>query len=305
MSNATTINDHNNQEEASMTVERTSEINAHVGTPTADDERHPALPFLKWAGGKRKLLPKLQGLRPKYFGNYHEPFLGGGAHYFSLRSSGHDGRCFLHDLNQELVQTYSAVQQSPRLVLDGLYRHAACHCESYFHALRDMDCTGMLDHEIAARMIYLNKASNNGLYRVNRKGKFNSAWGKHDRSNIDEVVLFRASSALQSAIIRQGDFSNVLNDAKAGDFAFMDPPYPHRFNQYTALGFGNSDQHRLHSVCVELARNNVRFIQTNLDCSFIRDLYKDFEIVPVEARWSISCAVKGRGPVGEVIVMNY
>ena len=288
-----------------MTVERTSEINECAATPTADDEHRHSRPFLRWAGGKHWLLPILRNLRPKDFGDYHEPFLGGGAHYFGLRSSGYAGQCYLHDFNKELIQTYSAVQQSPGLVLDGLNRHAACHCEPYFYELRNMDCTGMPDHEVAARMIYLNKACNNGLYRVNRQGMLNVAWGQRVRVDFDEGNLFRASSTLQSAVIGQGDFGNVLDDVKSGDFVFIDPPYPNGFTQYTAVGFDDSDQHRLHSVCVELDRKNVWFAQTNSDCPFIRGLYKDFEIVPVQTRWSISCDVGGRGPVGEVIIMNY
>lgn len=259
-------------------------------------------PFLKWVGGKTWLLPKLQELRPKDFANYHEPFLGGGSHFFDLHSS---GTSFLYDLNGELIRTYSAVQQSPELVIAGLNIHTACHSESYFYQLRDMDYAEMPDPDVAARMIYLNRACINGLYRVNRQGRLNTAWGQRDEVSFDCDNLFRTSSALHSAVISQGDFGNVLNNAKAGDFVFADPPYPNVFTKYTSVGFDNSDHRRLHSICDELDRRNVLFIQTNADCPFIRDLYRDFHIISVRARRNISCDENGRGTVGEVIIMNY
>lgn len=262
-------------------------------------------PFLKWAGGKGWLLPTLRDLRPRGFGAYHEPFLGGGAPFFDLMSSGYSGRVFLGDLNDELVRTYSAVRNSPVEVLDGVRRHVACHCERYFYELRDTDIAGMTAPAIASRMIYLNRAGYNGLYRVNRRGRLNIAWGKRDEVIFDEDNLLRASSALKPASISQGDFGNVLGNAKAGDFVFIDGPYPDGFTQYTPIGFDDSDHRRLHSVCVELDRRNVLFVQTNADCPFIRDLYGDFHVIPLQARRNINRKGDGRGPVGEVAIMNY
>lgn len=266
----------------------------------------PPRPFLKWAGGKTWELPILRNVRPRDFGDYHEPFLGGGAHLFDLLSSGFAGRCHLGDLNAELIRTYAAVRQSPGLVLDGVSRHIACHCERYYCGLRDLGIAGMSDPEVASRMIYLNRAGYNGLYRVNRQGKFNVSWGKRDRVAVDAGNLFRVSSALRNAIISQGDFGNILDRAKPGDFAFIDPPYcGDGFAQYTAVGFDDSDHRRLHSVCVELDRRNVLFVQTNADCGYVRELYGDFHVVPVRARRNINCDGGGRGTVGEVVIMNY
>jgi DNA adenine methylase len=271
---------------------------------TMTNSQHPR-PFLKWVGGKHWLLPTLTKIRPRKFNNYHEPFLGGGAHAFDLLASGFARNSYLSDMNSELVKTYLAVQKSPSLVLDSINRHIACHCEEYFLQLRAMDCAGMPDHEVASRMIYLNRSGFNGLYRVTRKGKLNVSWGHRERIGFDEDNLFRASCALRSAVISQGDFGNVLDNAKTGDFVFFDPPYPNGFDQYTPVGFDDSDQHRLHFVCVELDRRNIRFAQTNSDCPFIRRLYCDFGIIPVQSRRNINCKGNDRGPVGEVIVTNY
>jgi len=262
-------------------------------------------PFLKWAGGKTWLLPTLQQLRPKEFRNYHEPFLGGGSHFFDLRSQGYKGTSYLYDLNKELLRTYHAIKLIPCSVLNELDVHIACHSEPYFLELREQNLRELGNAEIAARMIYLNKAGSNGLYKVNKQGKCNIPWGKKDAITIDEFNIHKARTALENTVITLGDFANVLENAQDGDFALLDPPYPDGFTQYTSVGFDETDQKRLHEVCLELNNRNVSFIQTNADCDFIRYLYRDFEIIPVEARRNINCKGNGRGKVGEVLIMNY
>jgi len=262
-------------------------------------------PFLRWAGGKKWLLPTLQQLRPKEFKNYHEPFIGGGSHFFDLRTQGFKGTSYLYDLNKELLRTYNAIKLTPCSVLNILDVHIACHSEPYFRELREQNLRELGNAEIAARMIYLNKACFNGLYKVNKQGKFNTAWGKRDTITIDEFNIHKVSTALENTVITYGDFGNILANAQDGDFALLDPPYPNGFTQYTSVGFDETDQKRLHDVCLELNNRNVSFIQTNADCDFIRFLYRDFEIIPVQARRNINCKGKGRGKVGEVIIMNY
>jgi len=262
-------------------------------------------PFLKWAGGKTWLLPTLQQLRPKEFNNYHEPFLGGGSHFFDLRTQGFKGTSFLYDLNKELLRTYSAIKIAPSAVLDRLDVHISCHSENYFRELRIQNLRVMNKYEVAARMIYLNRAGFNGLYRVNKKGKCNIPWGKRDSITFDEFNIHKVSTALENTVITLGDFGNVLKNAQDGDFALLDPPYPNGFVKYTSVGFDETDQKRLREVCLELTNRNVSFIQTNADCQFIRNLYRDFEIIPVEAKRNINCKGNGRGNVGEVIIMNY
>ena len=173
-------------------------------------------PFLKWAGGKSWLLPTLRRLRPVTLGRYHEVCLGGGAHFFDLCNSGFTGQSHLYDLNADLTRTYSAVKDSPGLVIQGFRQHAACHSRSYFYQVRNLSTDGLADAEVASRMIYLNRAANNGLYRVNRKGVMNCAWGKHDKVALDDANLLCASKALQNALILQGGFSRVLDYAQSG-----------------------------------------------------------------------------------------
>lgn len=269
--------------------------------PTVESAR----PFLKWPGGKRWLLPALTSLRPPKFARYHEVCLGGGAQFFGLRSNGFAGPAFLYDFNAELIRTYAAVKRSPAAVIQSFATHAACHCESYFMEVRALTPADLTESETAARMLYLNKAAFNGLYRVNRQGQANIPWGKRDSVAIDEQNVFNASVALRNARLIQGDFGSVLDSARAGDFVFLDPPYPDGFTAYTSMGFGASDHHRLHDVCCELNRRNVAFVQSNADCPFVRQLYGDFHIVGLSANRNINRKGDGRGPVGEVVIMNY
>lgn len=270
-----------------------------------DDDDVYAKPFLKWAGGKKWLLPILRELRPRHIRNYHEPFLGGGSHFFDLISSGFRGKSYLSDLNEELVRTYVAIRDYPPDILMELETHLACHSEPYFYEVRSQNPNYLTDHEVAARMIYLNRAGFNGLYRVNQKGECNVPWGKRDRITFDNDNFAEVFKSLKNADIQQGDFGTVLKCAQAGDFALLDPPYPNGFTQYTSIGFDESDHRRLHEVCCGLDRKHVNFIQTNADCPFIRDLYRDFQIVPVQAPRNISCKGNGRDKVREILIMNY
>jgi len=153
--------------------------------------------------------------------------------------------------------------------------------------------------------LYLNQACFNGLYRVNSKGQLNSPWGKRSSISVNSTNIYAVSNALRNAVLVQGDFAEVLSRASGNSFSFIDPPYPSGFSAYTSIGFPDSDQARLHRVCVELNRKNVMFMQTNSDCELIRKLYKDFNIAPVQARRNINCKGEGRGKVGEVLITNY
>jgi DNA adenine methylase len=172
--------------------------------------------------------------------------------------------------------------------------------------VKSVDPREFEDVQVAARMIYLNKASCNGMYRVNKDGQFNSAWGKKRSVHVSTDNIHAASRALLNTNVMQGDFGCVLDYARTGDFCYIDPPYPNSFQAYTAIGFDDSDQSRLHSVCVELDKRNVMFMQSNSDCPLIRRLYSDFHhIVPVQARRSISCDGDGRGTANELLITNY
>jgi len=262
-------------------------------------------PFLKWVGGKTQLLPVINSHMPPSFNAYHEVCVGSGALFFNLRRSGFQRKAYLYDLNSELIRTYQAIKDNPNSVVKELWVHALSYCQDYFHGLRKVNPQNLNDAQVAGRMLYLNQASYNGLYRVNRKGQFNSSWGKRKSIAVRSINIYAVSSALHNTTLVQGDFASALSRVSNNDFCYIDPPYPNKFQSYTSIGFPDTDQARLYSVCVELNRRNVMFMQSNSDCELIRTLYKDFNIISVQARRSVNCKGDGRGKVGEVLITNY
>jgi len=205
-----------------------------------------------------------------------------------------------------LIRSYRGIEQDPDSVIGYFQNYSKDHSHEFFELVRQETWLDFYDdEEIAARMIYLNRACYNGLYRVNKKGKFNSPWGKRESVRIDENNIYAVSQALKHTTLVQGDFASVLGHVCRHDFVLIDPPYPDGFTQYTSIGFDESDHRRLHEVCIRLNRQNVMWMQTNADCDYIRNLYKDFQIVPVAARRNINCKGDGRGNVGELLIMNY
>lgn len=263
-------------------------------------------PFLKWPGGKTQLLPDIRAHLPSDFKSVHEVFAGSAAVSLDMRARGYRGTIYLYDLNNELIKTYRAVQRNAFEVAHAFARNKNCHCREYFHELRSIDWRWIKDDfVVAGRMLYLNRACYNGLYRINASGRFNSAWGKKESITFDSDNLHEVCIALQNAQFIQNDFASVLDYARPDDFVYIDPPYPGGFTAYTSVGFDNSDHKRLHRLCNELTPKNIMFMQSNADCPFIRHMYKDFNIVPVQARRSINCKGLGRGKVGEILITNY
>ena len=177
-------------------------------------------PFLKWAGGKTQLLTELHKYVPNNFNKYIEPFIGGGAMFFSLNP--HES--IIADLNEELVITYRQVKDAVESVIERLETFE--HSEDFYYKIRSLDPNELEHNYRAARLIYLNKTCFNGLYRVNKKGQFNVPYGKGKGSFLNTEVLRNASEFLVETTIIQGDYLDVLTEfAIEGDFIFLDPPY--------------------------------------------------------------------------------
>ncbi|EKU97932.1 DNA adenine methylase Dam [Leptolyngbya sp. PCC 7375] len=268
-----------------------------------------AKPFVKWAGGKAKLLSELAKRLPPSFSTYYEPFVGGGALYFKLQP----GDAVLSDRNFELVNCYKAIRDYSEDLIDDLKIHR--YKKEYYYNLRDADRDeSFLDTSSiyrASRFIYLNKTCFNGLYRVNKKGEFNTPIGRYRNPTIcDEGNLLACSELLQGVTIEARDYQTVEVHANSGDFVYFDPPYKpvsdtSNFTSYTADGFGVQDQHNLAELCVNLSKKGVKFMLSNSDCDFILDLYKGFNIDRVRAPRSINSKGSKRGKVGELIIRNY
>ncbi|WP_016953169.1 DNA adenine methylase [Anabaena sp. PCC 7108] len=263
-------------------------------------------PFLKWAGGKNRLIPQYEGYFPPHFHTYYEPFLGGGAVFFHLRPK----TAILTDINAELITTYHCVRDHVQELIELLKEHKIGHNPSYYYDVRNY-CE-RTDLEKAARFIYLNKTCFNGLYRVNSQGKFNVPLGRYKNPGIcQEDVLRIASQALSQADIQQADFTEVLNYATSSDdFVFFDPPYypvseTSYFTAYSRYAFAESQQVELRDVFVKLAERGVKVMLSNSDCKFIRELYSNFNIHTISAARSINSNAKKRGKITEVLVTSY
>jgi DNA adenine methylase len=264
-------------------------------------------PFLKWAGGKSRLIPQYLPYLPKNYQSYYEPFLGGGALFFHLQPT----RAILTDINIELITTYRCVRDRVEELISLLKEHKAQHGRDYYYSIRAKSVNS--DLEQAARFIYLNKTCYNGLYRVNSQGIFNVPLGKYNNPNICPESLLRAASmALTTSDIQQADFTKVLNYAhNSDDFVFCDPPYhpisnTSYFTGYSQNSFGEEDQRRLRDTCAELANRGVKVVVCNSDCEFIKELYQeiDFKIYTIEAARSINSNTKKRGLIHELLITS-
>jgi DNA adenine methylase len=263
-------------------------------------------PFLKWAGGKSKLIQQYIPYFPEKFKTYYEPFLGGGAVFFYLNPSS----AFLADINPELVNAYRCVRDKVEELIEVLEVHQLRHGKDYYYEVRKTN--GITAIERAARLIYLNKTCYNGLYRENSQGKFNVPIGKYKNPKICNSVLLRSVSvALQQARIEVRSFEDILDYAShCDDFVYFDPPYyplspTSNFTAYSRSSFSPDDQIRLKDVFTQLARRGVKVMLSNSDCLFIRELYRDFNIYSISAPRRINSNASKRGSISEVLITSY
>lgn len=280
----------------------------------SNSENKKLKPFVKWAGGKTQVIDKIIPLLPKEFERYFEPFAGGGALFFSMAPH----HATINDFNEELVDVYRCLKSNEYYysLIYSLEEHERNHNEEYYLKIRKMDrnpnFATLPPYVRAARMVYLNKACFNGLYRVNSKGFFNVPSGKKervvcfDRENLKAIHSYFMESDIR---ILCGDFGNAVKDAKAGDFVYFDPPYDvykdDGFTSYTGLGFGKEEQKRLAMVFEELSSKGVKCLLSNHNTPFINELYKKYKITVIQAKRMINSDASGRGNVEEVLISNY
>lgn len=274
-------------------------------------------PILKWAGGKRQLLGEIIPCIPSFEGTYFEPFIGGGAVFFELKPP----KAIINDYNPEIVILYKVIKNYPQELIKALSIHELNYCQAgdtYYYAIRNLDRDiekyAMLDDIAkAARTVFLNKTCFNGLYRVNRNGFFNTPIGKYKNPDIcceDTIQLISEYFKKTKIKFLAGDYRVALKSAKKGDFVYLDPPYypiskTSSFTDYTQGGFEEKDQYRLFDDCKKLNSKGVLFLQSNSDCEFIRELYKDFYIKTVTVKRSINSVGSKRNGATEVLIANY
>jgi DNA adenine methylase len=291
-----------------MTKNQIPTISAPPANPIADPGMRgvKAKPFIKWAGGKSRLLPEMARWFPprEKIGKYFEPFMGGAAVFFYLQHP----NSWLSDSNMALVELYQMVQQNVDDLIKALRIHR--NEREYYYEVRAQSPADLSPAQRAARLIYLNKTCFNGLYRVNSRGEFNVPFGRYKNPTIcDEVGLRAASRALQQTQITHQNFESVLVHAQPADFIYFDPPYQplsktSSFTSYTADKFGEAEQRRLAEVFAELAQRGCHVMLSNSDTPLIRELYQDFNIHEIRVGRAINSKGDGRGKITELLVVN-
>lgn len=269
-------------------------------------------PFLKWAGGKTQLLTRLEDLFPKRVRRYFEPFLGSGAAFFGIGNKIGTEQPVLSDINEHLIVAFEAVRDDPEALIGRLSAHAQHHSRDYYYSVRAMGLDAGSKLERAARLIYLNRTCFNGLFRLNRKGGFNVPMGRYKNPRICDVTGIRlASAALKDARLGTYSFVVAVEGALPGDFVYFDPPYDplsttSSFTSYTSENFGRPEQEALARCITDLTDRGVLVAMSNSATPFIRQLYSSrFRIESVTASRRINSKALLRGPVEEVVVLNY
>jgi DNA adenine methylase len=274
--------------------------------PVAQDEcdlLRDARPLLKWAGGKTQLLSELKLKLPKTYDRYVEPFIGGGALFFSLRPD----QAVIADSNPELINMYRAVAADVEAVITHLRTYE--NTEEIFYATRALDWHQMTPAAAAARMIFLNRTCFNGLYRVNKSGGFNVPYGRYKNPKIvDEPALRAAARLLSSATILCGDYKAILGEqAKQGDLVFLDPPYLPvsayaDFKRYTKEQFFEEDHLELAQEIERLHELGCHVVLTNSNHPLVHEEFARYEIEIVQSRRYINCDGKKR--TGEDVIVT-
>lgn len=270
-------------------------------------------PFVKWAGGKRQLLPQIRERMPEKYNRYFEPFVGGGAVFFELLPE----HALINDINKALINAYKKIRREPKAFLEavneldnGMWDDG----NAYYYSLRehynDKLMKAEYDVELAALFVFINKHCFNGLYRVNGKGLFNVPYNQSRRISADEKLIMGISESLQGVKIMDGDFEEACADAAEGDFVFLDSPYaplnPTSFESYTKEGFDIESHRRLAGLYDKLTARGCYCMLTNHNTEFINELYgnKGYRIDAVQVKRLINSDASKR--VGEeVIICNY
>lgn len=280
------------------------------------DGQTKAKPFLKWAGGKSRVVKQILELFPENFNSYYEPFLGSAAMYFAV--SPQHGR--LNDSNTALIATYITLRDHPHKLISELeslqseyYSLPSIEAKKDYYLRRrhEFNSTNRKSVRKSALFIFLNKTGFNGMYRENSKGEYNIPFGRHEKPLIcDKDNLLIVSVDLQDIDLTSTSYENAFKDAKKGDLIYLDPPYyplskTSNFTEYQAGGFGIKDQIKLRDVFNELSQKGCYVIMSNSACTEIRELYFHYNISEIQVARAINSKAGKRGKIKEYVIKNY
>ena len=271
-------------------------------------------PIIKWAGGKRQLLPVLKSMLPKEFNTYYEPFFGGGALFCDLQPA----KSVINDLNIGLIRMYEYIKRDAQ----GVCRELSCLQAEYnskvdmtekdevYYTYRNefneyLKGDKIYDCRFAALFIFINKMCFNGLYRVNKRGLYNVPSSHKKKANVyDEANIKSMSELLKNTKMTSGDFEDCCMNTDKNDFVFFDSPYYDTYDSYQVGGFSEEDHIRLSELFKRLSDRGAYCMLTNSNSEFIKDLYKDFNILTIDVKRMINCDASARTGT-EIIVTNY
>lgn len=305
------------------------------------DQTIIAKPFLKWAGGKSQLIPELSSRLPKeiidtgIIDSYIEPFVGGGAFFFYLKSRFQITNSFLFDINRELLVGYKVLQKDPKELINHLKNLEIEYIakseeerKDYYYNIRDrynsqINSFDFINYnnswiERASYMIFLNRTCFNGLFRQNRNGEFNVPHGRYKNPRIcDKDNIMKVNLALKNTEIICGDFTDSSKYINNNSLVYFDPPYrpltkTSSFTSYSNREFTDDDQIRLSEFYKEVNEKGAYLILSNSDPKnedpkddFFDNLYNEFIIDRVNAKRIINCDPNKRGEIKELIIRNY
>ena len=262
--------------------------------------------FLKWVGGKYRSISQILPKFPEEFKTYYEPFMGSAVIFFNLKPQD----SILNDVEYNLVSTFRSVRDN---------------CEEVWSELKDLNNDPLTYYDVrtafndeldfrpgrkGAQFIYMNKCGFNGLYRVNKKGAVNVAYGKRSGSPHHDIDTLRTcSEILQNARIMNADYKEILGMSRCRDFVYLDPPYykeaHNSFTGYNSKPFSAEDHERLALECKFMSSRGVLFAMSNSDTPFVRNLYKQYNIYPIYTSRTVSVDASTRGTVTEILITNY
>ncbi len=267
-------------------------------------KKYKSEPFLRWAGGKTWLIKHLDKLLPKDgFNRYFEPFLGGASIFLAINPQ---KRSYLSDLNEELIQTYSTLKESPESIIKVLEQFE--NKKEFYYKIRDEQFKNPI--EKAARFIYLNQTSFNGIYRVNLKGKYNVPYGFRSKNFLENEKLIAVSKRLKNVTLSHGDFSKIKMKIKEKDLVFLDPPYTvshndNGFIKYNQKLFSLEDQERLSELIDHIKAQGAYYILTNAAHKKIEEIFRKGDYRYIKKRASLVGGTNAeRGQIEEYIFTN-
>ena len=291
-------------------------------------------PFVKWAGGKNSLIPQITKYYPFELKNgfierYIEPFVGGGAVLIDILQKYEIKEAYAFDINIDLINCYNVIKNNVEELINELDKKEKNFIalndeerQNYFYDIRaeynSYKLNDKLDVKRASEFIFLNRTCFNGLYRVNKDGKFNVPCGKYKNPTIcDSNNLRNLSELIKNVIFEYGDYRKSEKYVNNNTFVYFDPPYrplsvTSGFTSYTKEDFNDDNQKELAQYYNKLSLKNAKLMLSNSNPknvnendNFFEDIYKGFYINEVSAKRMINSNAKGRGEISELLITNY